>query len=222
MAQHLVTVCVVCVLCAAHTPCYAHMDAAAAATAGKETTTPSAEYPTELPRYNEHSLPDRIDSTKVPHWRSVGRKSSEEAENLKNLFGEVPDKTIEVPRDDDDRLADDLEHIQEHLDARQIELLERLGQNDLETRNDSKTNRENAKNSRSKRNSRLDEKYFTKKIFEMYGDGENMTMEGFEKLLKKMGLFQSESAVSEEEIHSIDSNQSGSRLGNHVFCFKRI
>ena len=119
----------------------------------------------------------------------------------------------------DDRLQDDLEHFNAQEEYRKKELMDRLGQSDLAWLKNSKIDQENLKNSRSKRNSELDEKYFTKKIFELYGDGENMTMEGFQKLLKKLGLFQSEPKVSEQEIHSIDSNQSGSRLGKQIFSF---
>ena len=209
MAQHFVAVCVVCVLCAAHRLCFAHMVDSSQVV---QQTTPSVKYSTELPGYSEHLLPHRINSTEVPAWKDVHKKDSKRNENHKR-FNKVPDQRTEKSHYDD-RLAEDLEHIRTHQEARQKELLERLGQNDLESpKKNSKVNQTNDKNLRSKRSSDLDEKYFTKKIFELYGDGENMTIEGFERLLKKMGLFQSESIVSEEEIHSIDSNQSGSRLG---------
>lgn len=45
-----------------------------------------------------------------------------------------------------------------------------------------------ASKSRSKRDAAVDEGYFMKKLFEAYGDGTSITMEGFEKLVRKLGL----------------------------------
>ncbi|OXU22795.1 hypothetical protein TSAR_002041 [Trichomalopsis sarcophagae] len=209
MMAHFVAVCVVCVLCAAHSPCFAHMDAP---TVVKQTT-PSVKYSTELPGYSEHLLPHRIDYTEIPQRKNINTKDSKGiSNNHKHSFNKVPDEKNELSHYDD-RLAEDLEQVLAHEKARHKELLERLGQNELDSQVNQK-NEKNARNARSKRSSDLEGKYFTKKLFETYGDGENMTIEGFEKMLKKLGLFQSESKVSEQETHSIDSNQSGSSLAN--------
>jgi hypothetical protein len=208
MAQHFVTICVVCVICAAHIPCYAHMNILPTV----KQRTESAKYSSESSDYSEYLFSHPIDSTEMPQITEVNTKDFMEIKNNKNLLNKVPEKRIQKSHYDH-RLTDNFDDIGTHQESRQIELLDRLGQNYIEPLENSKVNDKNTHNLRSKRSLELDEKYFTKKIFELYGDGENMTMEGFEKLLKKMGLFQSEPKVSEQEIHSIDSNQSGNRLG---------
>lgn len=210
MARHIVTVCVVCLLCAAHARCFTH----ASTFPTVNDTTSSVKFFTEPPGYSEHLLPDRINST-VTHSKSVNAKDSKGINNQKHSSNKVPQEKIKkLPHDD--KLKEDSEINYEEQESRQKELMERLGQSHLETFKDSEMITKNDKNSRLKRSSELDEKYFTKKIFALYGDGENMTMEGFEKLLKKMGWFQSAAKVSEEEVLSIDSNQSGSHSGNFI------
>lgn len=204
MAQHFVTMCVVCLFCAAHTPCLAHMEDFSQSVQGS--TIPSADYTTELPGYSEHFSTDRIDK-KVSQW------SEKDSKGANNQFDKVPDNRNEDSYYDDS-LEVELERVRNQQESRRRELLERLGQTDLQAINDK--NAKNAKNSRSKRSSQHSDKYFTKKIFQQYGDGEHMTIDGFERLLKKMGLFQLNARVTEEESHSIDSNQSGSRLGKRL------
>ncbi|XP_011503423.1 PREDICTED: zinc transporter foi [Ceratosolen solmsi marchali] len=209
MAQHFVTICVVCVLCAAHIPCYAHMNILPTV----KQRTESVKYSTESSDYSEYLFSHSIGSTKMPKKTEAITKDFTEINNNENLFNKVPEERIQKSHYDH-RLKDNLENSRVLQESRQKELLDRLGQNYLESQENGDFNDKNMQNLRSKRSLELDEKYFTKKIFELYGDGENMTMEGFEKLLRKMGLFQSEPKVSEQEIHSIDSNQSGNRFAN--------
>lgn len=206
MAQHFVTVCVVCVLCAAHAPCYAH---STFSPVGRQTG-PGAKYSTGRPGYSEHSLPLRIGYTEVPQWKSFITKDSKRIENHKrsvNKVTGVEHENLHSP----DRSLKDSGQVYILQESTQKEFADRSDQDNLELLKNSK-NLKNVINVREKRSSQFDKKYFTKKVFELYGDGENMTMEGFEKLLEKMGLYQSGPRVSEQEIHSIDSNQSGSHL----------
>lgn len=195
MAQHIVTVCVVCVLCAAHVKCFAHTSTLPVV---KQTTTSV----TAPPGYSEHLLPNRINSTVVSYSKSVNAKDSKGINNKKHSINKVPeDRKSQISPMINNKLIEDSEPDRAELESRDKELMERLGQNQLESLRNSELNAKNFKNSRAKRSS--DEKYFTKKIFALYGDGENMTMEGFEKLLKKLRLFQSEAE---------DSNHSGKLL----------
>ncbi|XP_058806546.1 zinc transporter foi isoform X2 [Phymastichus coffea] len=195
---HFVAMCVVCLFCATHTPCLAHMKMSQMV---QKTTPPSKEYSTDSSDDSEHFLDNRI-KNEVSEW------SKKIYNRTDNLLHKVPHNSIEKSNSDSVEL--DLEHIKKLQEPRRQELLERLGQNDLQAMNAKSA--KNAKNSRAKRSTEFNEKYFTMKLFQQYGNGEHMTMEGFEKLLKKIGLFQLESRVSEQESHSINSNQSGSRL----------
>jgi hypothetical protein len=60
---------------------------------------------------------------------------------------------------------------------------------------------------RLKRDVNIDERYFMKKIFKAYGDGTNITMEGFEKLIRKLGLLRLLTDVSELEGSGFDRNK---------------
>jgi len=77
------------------------------------------------------------------------------------------------------------------VNSRDAELLERLAQPELMSGiiQESAQFSENLRTinkSRLKRD--VNERYFMQKIFEAYGDGTSITMEGFEKLVRKLGL----------------------------------
>jgi len=77
------------------------------------------------------------------------------------------------------------------INSRDTELLERLAQTELVTSVKQKSARYSedlytVNKSRLKRD--VNERYFMQKIFEAYGDGTSITMEGFEKLVRKLGL----------------------------------
>lgn len=52
----------------------------------------------------------------------------------------------------------------------------------------------------------VNERYFMKKIFEAYGDGTSITMEGFEKLVRKLGLHKLLADPSDLETSSTDKS----------------
>ncbi|CAL7933142.1 unnamed protein product [Xylocopa violacea] len=94
---------------------------------------------------------------------------------------------------------------------RDIEILERLGQIEIMQNNilnTARVERDPLNRIRSKRNvDVIDDKYFMRKIFEAYGDGTSITMEGFEKLLKKLGLLRLITDISRLENHNVVTSQ---------------
>ncbi|XP_011880537.1 PREDICTED: zinc transporter foi-like isoform X3 [Vollenhovia emeryi] len=76
------------------------------------------------------------------------------------------------------------------VNSRDAELLERLSQTELPGAEQRSTR--SGKDLRTVNRSRVkrdvNERYFMQKIFEAYGDGTSITMEGFEKLIRKLGL----------------------------------
>lgn len=106
------------------------------------------------------------------------------------------------------------------VNSRDAELLERLAQKESL----SDVNRGSVRSSedlytinrsRSKRDVTIDETYFMRKIFEAYGDGTSITMEGFEKLVRKLGLLRLLSDVStQEDSKNTERNVHKNQLGN--------
>ncbi|KMQ88794.1 zinc transporter foi [Lasius niger] len=94
-----------------------------------------------------------------------------------------------------------------------MELLERLAQTELlsNVKHESSADLRTDYRSRLKRDVAVDEMYFMRKIFEAYGDGTSITMEGFEKLVRKLGLLRLLTDASELESggteRSTDKNQ---------------
>ncbi|XP_014215485.1 zinc transporter foi isoform X2 [Copidosoma floridanum] len=263
MAQHFVTVCVVCVLCAAHTPCYAHMNLSSQI--AKQI--PGEKYPTESLGRSEPLLPLKTETTVLPQLKDFHTKYPKETKSLEHLFSKMPDDKIVKSSVD---LIQSYEHISAHkqlseqelidkqqelLDSqkelleKQEELIEKqkyllehgTTQQMLEGQKELIDNQMKLIKSRGesiekylllqhllfkdftkhhlspealrlKRGSKLDDQYFVKKISDHYGNNGKMTIEGFDKLVATMSLFQSEVNISEQEIHSIDSNRSGSPL----------
>ncbi|XP_076293184.1 zinc transporter foi [Lasioglossum baleicum] len=95
-----------------------------------------------------------------------------------------------------------------------LEIMERLGQTEISYNGELKSSR-SAKNLdsvnmiRRKRNvDVIDEKYFMRKIFETYGDGTSVTIEGFEKLLRKLGLLRLLTDVYKlEDLNAVASHE---------------
>lgn len=247
MSHHFVTVCVVCVLCAAHTPCSAHTEFS---TAG-QTTHNFANSEKQL-RPNEQLQPS---------WLLIKSKDTQQRDvkklNLNNLgaynngaveFSNVLDnnsrsKTILlVPITTNEiytknknteivKVNENVEIpiIEEELIQRRargnpnsledIEILERLGQIGIMHNDELNAAQFNGDQNplnriRAKRNvDIIDEKYFIEKIFEAYGDGTSITMEGFEKLLKKLGLLRLLTDISSVENHNTVTSQNENPLG---------
>lgn len=125
MSHHFVTVCVVCVLCAAHAPCSAHTDGQGSVLLGRDS------------RYDTQSYKRPDDSLRTLINSQIGSK---EVVKIKDGINDV-----DRPR---------------HRRKRHDES--------------------------SHKHTKVD--YFTKQIFQEYGNGDSMTTEGFERLLKKLGL----------------------------------
>ncbi|PBC32960.1 Zinc transporter foi [Apis cerana cerana] len=227
MSHHFVTVCVVCVLCAAHTPCSAHTEFSSSGQ-----TTHNSE---KLLRPNEQLQP----SWSLMKFKEIQQKDVRKL-NLNNLddynngavkFYNVLDKNtrnkttllMSVATNEVHTKKKNLENVeiniennhmpimkQDSTNLKDMEISERLGQ--FEITHNSKLNiiqfdknQSPFNKIRTKRNDIdvLDEKYFMKKIFETYGDGTSITMEGFEKLLKKLGLLRLLTDISTLENHNI-------------------
>lgn len=95
------------------------------------------------------------------------------------------------------------------VNSRHAELLERLAQRELvpDVKQKSAQSSEDlhiVNRSRLKRD--VNERYFMQKIFEAYGDGTSITMEGFEKLVRKLGLLRLLSDVS--KVDGADTDRS--------------
>lgn len=236
MSHHFVTVCVVCVLCAAHTPCSAHTEFS---TSGQ--TTHNSE---KLLRPNEQLQP----SWSLMKFKEIQQKDVRKL-NLNNLddynngavkFYNILDKNtrnkttlLSVATNEVHTKKKNLENVeiniqnnhipimkQDSTNLKDIEISERLGQ--FEITHNSKLNviqfdknQSPFNKIRTKRNDVdvLDEKYFMKKIFETYGDGTSITMEGFEKLLKKLGLLRLLTDISSLENHNIVASHNENPLG---------
>lgn len=240
MSHHFVTVCVVCVLCAAHTPCSAHIEFS---TSGQATHN-SVNSEKSL-RPNEQLQP----SWSLMKFKEIQQKDARKL-SLNNLDGynngavkfyNVLDKNIRnkttllmsVATNEVHTKKKHLENVeiniqnnhipimkQDSKNLKDIEISERLGQFEI-TQNSKLNIIQFDKNQspfnkiRTKRNDVdvLDEKYFMKKIFETYGDGTSITMEGFEKLLKKLGLLRLLTDISRLENHNIVASHNENPLG---------
>ncbi|XP_014223625.1 zinc transporter foi isoform X2 [Trichogramma pretiosum] len=203
---NFVAVCVFCVLSAGHLPCFAHNEflTVQAAAAAKDGDGDVKFY------------------TKLP----ASLKMSSEYYN-----------NDEYERMDEGKHSDDEDERRQPV-ARQSDAdddkVPETNNNDSQDVDDSyeTTRRQQLAAARSKRSVDLDDKFFTKKLFEQYGDGENMTIEGFERLLEQLGLFQKQIQQQHQHVHShahshthepatgtnerpsIDTNQSSSRLAH--------
>ncbi|XP_012171882.1 zinc transporter foi isoform X2 [Bombus terrestris] len=237
MSHHFVTVCVVCVLCAAHTPCSAHTEFS---TAGQTT-------------HNFVNSEKQLGPNEQlqPSWLLIKSKDTQQRNvrklNLNNLgaynngaveFSNVLDnnsrsKTILlVPiatneiytKNKNTEIVKVNENVEipiigeDPKSLEDIEILERLGQIEIMHNDELNAAQFNGDQNplnriRTKRNvDIIDEKYFIKKIFETYGDGTSITMEGFEKLLKKLGLLRLLTDISSLENHNTVTGQNENSL----------
>lgn len=101
-------------------------------------------------------------------------------------------------------------------DLRDTKLLERLAQTELLNHKLARFSEDsrNVNSSRLKRDVAVDERYFMRKIFEAYGDGTSITMGGFEKLVRKLGLLRLLNDVSTLEDDGVDRSARKNQLGN--------
>ncbi|XP_046747138.1 zinc transporter foi isoform X2 [Diprion similis] len=129
MSQNFVTVCVVCVLCAAHAPCSAHTD-------GHISRLSSLPGPLDI-------MDSPNDDRLQPLKHQIGSREIGRIKNMKDAF----------------------DPLKSEPGGHEVRLRKRRHTDDDD-----------------------DESYFTKRIFRDYGNGNSMTIEGFERLLKKLGL----------------------------------
>lgn len=212
MSHHIVTVCVVCVLCAAHVPCSAHTNLSATdnSTSTKNHSGPDTQgQPFWSPirfkdiqpssknqqRYNSNNFT----SNKRDAVRSYSVRQNDSNNN--NSISVTTDAILTASYDtylkkemtESFKGGGNLQDTQPSIrnadvNLRDAELLERLAQTELLSgvKQQSSENLRTVNKSRLKRD--VNERYFMQKIFEAYGDGTSITMEGFEKLVRKLGL----------------------------------
>nr|XP_034191915.1 zinc transporter foi-like [Osmia lignaria]XP_034191916.1 zinc transporter foi-like [Osmia lignaria]XP_034191917.1 zinc transporter foi-like [Osmia lignaria]XP_034191918.1 zinc transporter foi-like [Osmia lignaria]XP_034191919.1 zinc transporter foi-like [Osmia lignaria]XP_034191920.1 zinc transporter foi-like [Osmia lignaria] len=225
MSHHFVTVCVVCVLCAAHTPCSAHTEFS---TAGQ--TIYNSVKSEELPDSNEQLQPSwllmkyketqqrdvkKINSNNPSASNDGTVKSSnvlDNNNNSSNLLAPIATNEAKVENEEKVKSDENIKNIpiteEDPTTSKNVEILERLGQIEIIYRGELNSDQKSLNRIRNKRNvDIIDEKYFMKKIFETYGDGTSITMEGFEKLLKKLGLLRLLTDISRLEEHNIVTSQ---------------
>ncbi|KAK0175195.1 hypothetical protein PV327_008965 [Microctonus hyperodae] len=205
MSQHFMTVCVLCVLCAAHTRCTTHTTNTPTSTnlmidniANPSATKESIKMLNHM-KYNQEMIVS-IAQDNVEHLDSVYNSLNKQNNELnvdKNSGKRKIKKFLhtEKLKSKFDN-ADDNKIVPINVNPMESpEVLERLGQIDTINSRDnsqlqSKYNykQDKLERRRAKRHADVEERYFLKKIFDAYGDGTSLTMEGFELMLKKLGL----------------------------------
>lgn len=243
MSHHIVTVCVVCVLCAAHVPCSAHTNPSATNARTFDSSSPSTKNPFSL---NAQWLPSRPkdaakDQDRSPPSNNFNSNKHDSVRFDNTLYADsvpviVADTIMSTTSHDiylKRKIAENFKGggnvrgntVQSSLagednpvDPRDAELLQRLAQVDSlsETRKSAQSTKDlrAINTSRVKRDVDVDERYFMRKIFEAYGDGTSITMEGFERLVQKLGLLRLLIDSTELQNNSSDRNRTR-KLGKH-------
>ncbi|XP_020286129.1 zinc transporter foi-like isoform X6 [Pseudomyrmex gracilis] len=222
MSHHIVTVCVVCVLCAAHIPCSAHTNLSDALHASPDSLTNQLNAEGEpfwtLMRSKDSHSKDPSTLNTHPHSKDQHRSHSNNnfiSNKRDNTNVPVIANVMRTASHDDyleKEIADNMEHSEDVRDthnldtsvnSRDARLLERLILSEVSDANhksvQSSEDLRTVTRSRLKRDVAVDEKYFMSKIFEAYGDGTSVTMDGFEKLVRKLGLLRLLTESSELE-----------------------
>lgn len=214
MSHHIVTVCVVCVLCAAHVPCSAHTNLSATMHNSTNTRDPSSPnvqpsstlissknthpYAKSQSSYPNNVVSNKRDTVRFQNTRYVNRNNNNN--NIPVVVNAVPTASHDAYLIKKEIMENfkgggnvrstqpSIESVDDtSVNSRNVELSKRLVQPELLSNvKDKSADLHTSYRSRLKRD--VDETYLTKKIFEAYGDGTSMTMEGFEKLVRKLGL----------------------------------
>lgn len=179
MSQHFMTVCVVCVLCAAHIPCSAHttISELKPPLVTNEKDFLSNTLANEQLKSIDKIYDDKINNINYENKRKTTKKKAHN-ERLKQFKND----DYEIHHDNDYNIREN------------EEIMERLGQvpsqmNDNNLLINRKySNSYKSEKRRAKRHAETEEKYFLKKIFDTYGDGNSLTMDGFEMMLERLGL----------------------------------
>ncbi|XP_011149779.1 zinc transporter foi isoform X2 [Harpegnathos saltator] len=236
MSHHIVTVCVVCVLCAAHVPCSAHTDLSApvprvpgnSTNPGKPVSLDAQGYNmlrTLERRYKEQQQEEATSSASFSSSSSSKRDAVQYNEKRRVVEGNddiVASGETYVKK----KITKDLKGGGSAQDVRTLtgesasagdsrELSERLARMSREPAGISEDSR-GVHSFRLKRDVAVDEGYFMRKIFEAYGDGTSITMSGFEKLVRKLGLLRLLNDVStSEDGGSVDRSTRKDQLGSN-------
>lgn len=240
MSHHFVTVCVVCVLCAAHTPCSAHTDFKIADASSYDIANQE-----NIPNSKNQLLTSELRSKQLMQLKDHLKIKANTLDQVKhdikkyidtqeiNKNKQVITKVVPVAVDksySEKRVLEKKKIIKDNQEPHKndtnvllkndLEVLERLGQIELmihEKQGFTYFSNDHTKDSRLRKRRSIDvnEKYFMKKIFEAYGDGKSMTMEGFEKLLRKLGLLTLLTDISKLEGHNMGINRSENQLGKY-------
>ncbi|KAL6441966.1 hypothetical protein ACFW04_002373 [Cataglyphis niger] len=216
MSHHIVTVCVVCVLCAAHVPCSAHTNLSATMHNSTNTRDPSSPnvqssstlissknthpYAKSQSSYPNNVVSNKRDTVRFQNTRYINRNNNNN--NIPVVVDAVPTAShdaylIKKEIMENFKGGGNVRSTQPSIESvddtsvnlRNVELSKRLAQSELLSNvKDKSADLHTSYRSRLKRDVTVDETYLTKKIFEAYGDGTSMTMEGFKKLVRKLGL----------------------------------
>ncbi|XP_015116641.1 zinc transporter foi [Diachasma alloeum] len=191
MSQHFMTVCVVCVLCASHNPCSAHTTMSPNPQSYQDPVlTPSPKYlrinSNNDPRNHHEMMTPPVEDRGGSHVLSPHRsKKLLHSEKMKLRFEK---QEVPVPREID------------QLESREV--LQRLGHIPEEIpfkREKHSMNQEKGSKIRQERHVEIQDNYYLKKIFDTFGDGESLSMEGFENMLRKLGLTELIRSVERDE-----------------------
>ncbi|XP_053980184.1 zinc transporter foi-like isoform X1 [Hylaeus volcanicus] len=195
MSHHFVTVCVVCVLCATHTPCSAHSEFSTTGQATRDNVNPeNLRNPKEQLQPSQLLIKSKETQQKDAKMLNLNNldKTHIKRKTLQNVKDHIAIQDVPITEDNFTTLKD-------------LEIIERLGQIEII---ESVKDQNSLNGVRRKRNiDTMDEKYFMKKVFETYGDGKSVTMEGFEKLLRKLGLLRLLTDISRLEDPNIVTSQ---------------
>lgn len=232
MSHHIVTVCVVCVLCAAHVPCSAHTNLSATTsdsstsiknhsgsdTQGQPVWSPirfKDPYLRNQQRYNPNNFTsNKHDAVRSHSMRRIDNNNNSISVTANAISTASHDTYTKKGMMRNFKGGGSLQVTQPSItsenvsvNSREAELLERLAQTELVPGVEQKSAR-SSKDLRTVNRSRLkrdvNEMYFMQKIFEAYGDGTSITMEGFEKLVRKLGLLRLLTDASQVDSGSTD------------------
>ncbi|XP_012274150.1 zinc transporter foi isoform X2 [Orussus abietinus] len=230
MSHHFMTVCMVCVLCAAHNPCSAHNIFSSLWPSFGSAKIQSANSVANL-WSSSLGLSDSQSPVEARVARSVSSNIAAEKQDFlgqnaarrerRHLRREERHIELEpLPYYDAD-LSERLAAVEGHDEdsERYREIMERLGQPEVfNERSNSQRWEYNVGKARgrTRRDAEIDRRYFIRKVFEAYGDGNSMTLKGFEKLLRRLGLFRLSNAFDDRESQIRTDQQSGNRMGGIV------
>ncbi|XP_043497109.1 zinc transporter foi [Polistes fuscatus] len=211
MSHHFVTVCVVCVLCTAHIPCSAHTifqitDETTSHDIVNYENISNSTSQLSISKSRSKQLLQLKDYFKIRHNTSDRKKDSiKKSINTQEINESKYGITKATPVTD-----------KSYTENNALEILERLGQIEPVHQKQGSTyfNNDHSKDSRIRKKRNIDAvgKNHMKKIFEAYGDGKDMKMEGFETMLRKLGLLTLLTDTTKSEDHNVDINRSENQL----------